>query len=306
MIQIGNLKLENNIFLAPMSGVTDITLRIICKKTGCGLTYTEMISARGIFHKNKRTARMLEILPEEKPIAIQLYGSEPEIIARACEKLDENSDICLIDINMGCPIKKIVKRGNGVALMKNHKLAADIIREAKKGTNKPVTAKIRKGFDAKNINAIDFAKELEDAGVDAITIHGRTGEQKYEGTADWDIIKEIKKTVKIPVIGNGGIFSADDAVRMFQLTGCDGIMVARGAIDNPWIFREIKQVLKGEDIISPTENEQIMLFDEHFKRTIKQYGECNGTLRMQKHIRAHKKSPFIRKPLGKIIGSYVK
>ncbi|MFH1561896.1 MAG: tRNA dihydrouridine synthase DusB [Nitrospirota bacterium] len=289
MIQIGNLKVENNIFLAPMAGVTDITFRIICKKAGCGLTYTEMITARGIFHKNKRTVRMLEILPEEKPVAIQLYGSEPEIIAKACEKLNENSDICLIDINMGCPTKKVVRRGEGVALMKNPKLAANIIREAKKVTNKPVTAKIRKGFDAKDINAIDFAKELEDAGVDAITIHGRTGAQKYEGIADWDIIKEIKKTVKIPVIGNGGIFSAYDAVRMFQLTGCDGMMVARGAIGNPWIFREIEQALKGEDIILPTDNEQIILFDEHFKRAIKCYGERNGTLRMQRHIRAHKK-----------------
>jgi len=286
MIQIGNLKLENNIFLAPMAGVTDITFRIICKKTGCGLTYTEMITARGIFHKNKRTARMIEILPEEKPVAIQVYGSEPEIIARACEKLNENSNICLIDINMGCPTKKVVRRGEGVALMKNPRLAAAIIREAKKVTNKPVTAKIRKGFDAKDINAVDFAKELEDAGLDAITIHGRTGAQKYEGTADWDIIKEIKKTVKIPVIGNGSIFSADDAVRMFQLTGCDGIMVARGAIGNPWIFYKINQALKGEDITSPIENEQIMLFDEHFKRVIKCYGEDHGTARMQRHIRA--------------------
>ncbi len=269
MIQIGNLKLENNIFLAPMAGVTDITFRIICKKAGCGLTYTEMITARGIFHKNKRTVRMMAILPEEKPVAIQLYGSEPEIIAKACEKLNENSDICLIDINMGCPTKKVVRRGEGVALMKNPKLAADIIREAKKGTNKPVTAKIRKGFDATSINAIDFAKELEDAGVDAITIHGRTGAQKYEGPADWDIIKEIKKAVKIPVIGNGDIFSASDALRMFHLTGCDGIMVARGAIGHPWIFHEINQVLKGEDIISPIENEQVRLFDEHLQRTIK-------------------------------------
>lgn len=291
MIQIGNLKLENNIFLAPMSGVTDITFRIICKKAGCGLSYTEMIASRGIFHKNKRTLRMLEILPEEKPIAIQLYGSEPEIIAKVCETLDENSDICLIDINMGCPTKKIVRRGEGVALMKNPELAASIIKAAKKVTNKPVTAKIRKGFDFKNINAVDFAKELEDAGVDAITIHGRTGEQKYEGTADWDIIKEIKQTVKIPVIGNGGIFSANDAVRMFQFTGCDGIMVARGAIGNPWIFREIKQALEGEDIILPTENEQILLFDEHFKRTIDCYGEHRGTARMQRHIRAYRKNP---------------
>ncbi|MDI6736120.1 MAG: tRNA dihydrouridine synthase DusB [bacterium] len=289
-MQIGNLKLENNIFLAPMAGVTDITFRIICKKAGCGLTYTEMITARGMFHKNKRTARMLEILPEEKPVAIQLYGSEPEIIARACEKLNENSDICLIDINMGCPTKKIVRRGEGVALMKNPKLAVDIIREAKKVTNKPVTAKIRKGFDVKSINAIDFAKKLEGAGVDAITIHGRTGAQKYEGTADWDIIKEIKKIVKIPVIGNGGIFSASDAVRMFHLTGCDGIMVARGAIGHPWIFREINQALKGEEMISFIENEQIMLFNEHLERTIKCYGEYHGRLRMQRHIRAHKKS----------------
>jgi tRNA-dihydrouridine synthase B len=288
MIQIGNLKLENNVFLAPMAGVTDITFRIICKKTGCGLTYTEMITARGIFHKNKRTDRMIEILPEEKPVAIQLYGNEPEIIARACEKLNENSDICLIDINMGCPTKKVVRRGEGVALMKNPSLATEIIREAKKVTNKPVTAKIRKGFDAKNVNAIDFAKELEEAGLDAITIHGRSGEQKYEGTVDLDIIKEIKKVVKIPVIGNGGVFNASDAVRMFQLTGCDGIMVARGAINNPWIFHEINQALRGEDIISPIEKERIMLFDEHFARTIRCYGEQHGRLRMRKYTKVKK------------------
>ncbi|MFH1612898.1 MAG: tRNA dihydrouridine synthase DusB [bacterium] len=290
MIQIGNLKLENNIFLAPMAGVTDITFRIICKKAGCDLTYTEMITARGIFHKDKRTNRMIQILPEEKPVAIQLYGNEPEIIAKACEKLNENDDICLIDINMGCPTKKVVRRGEGVALMKNPKLAASIIKEAKKVTNKPITAKIRKGFDAKNINAVDFAKELEDAGVDAITIHGRTGEQKYEGVADWDIIKEIKKIVKIPVIGNGSIFNAYDAVKMFQITECDGIMIARGAIGNPWIFHEIKQMLKEKNITQPINNEKIMLFDELFKRTITHYGEYRGTSKMQKHIKAYKKT----------------
>lgn len=291
MIQIGNFKLESNIFLAPMAGVTDITFRIICKKTGCDLVYTEMISARGIFHKDKRTNRMIKILSDEKPVAIQLYGSEPEIIAKACEKLNENDDICLIDINMGCPMKKIVKRGEGVALMKNSKLAVDIIKQAKKVTNKPITAKIRKGFDSKNINAVDFAKELADAGIDAITVHGRTGEQKYEGVADWDIIKEIKKNVKIPVIGNGSIFNADDAMKMFETTECDGIMIARGAIKNQWIFNEIKQALKRENIISPTNDEKNVLFNELLKRTIECYGEDKARFKMQKYIiRGHKKS----------------
>ncbi|MFH0806828.1 MAG: tRNA dihydrouridine synthase DusB [Elusimicrobiota bacterium] len=284
-MKIGNIELKNNIFMAPMAGVTDITFRIACKQMGAALVYTEMITARGIHHKNKKTQKMLEILEEEKPVALQLFGSEPDILAEACEFVNDNKDIVLIDINMGCPTKKVVKRFEGVSLMRNPKLAAEIIRQAKKVSNKPITAKIRTGFDSKNINAVDFAKELEQAGVEAITVHGRTGEQKYSGKASWDIIKEVKENIhSIPIIGNGDIFSPYDAVRMLQHTKCDGIMVARGALGNPWIFRGILQAIKGEDVTSPPYEEIAEICNQHLKREIERYGEKKGLLRFHRHL----------------------
>lgn len=299
-MKIGNLELKNNAFMAPMAGVTDITFRIACKQMGAGLVFTEMITARGMHHKNKKTEKMLEVLEEEKPIGIQLFGSEPDIIAEAIEIINKNTNIALIDINMGCPTKKVVKRSEGVALMKDPKLAEEIVRLAKKVSIKPVTVKIRKGWDSKSINAVDFAKMLEQAGADAVTIHGRTGEQKYSGKADWDIIKQVKENVhSIPIIGNGDIKHPYDAVRMLQQTNCDGVMVARGALGNPWIFRGILQAIKGEDVTPPPYEEIAEICNQHLKRELERYGEKKAMLRFHRHILYYGiKCSFLRTDFG--------
>lgn len=283
-MKIDNIEFENNIFLAPMSGITDIVFRRLCKEMGCGVVFTEMIIANGIIYRNRRTQEMLKVTEEEKPAGAQIFGDNPYMIAKVCESLNDNHNICLININMGCPVPKIVRKGKGAALMKNPKLASEIVKESKKVAEKPVTVKIRKGFDSKNVNAVDFAKEMEQAGADAIIIHGRTREQKYSEKADWDIIGKIKESIKIPLIGNGDIFTAEDAVRMFKTTGCDGVMVARGALGNPWIFREIRQVMNGEEVVYPTPQERLDMFIEHLKRTIPYYGERKTLLRMHKHL----------------------
>ncbi|OGS27695.1 MAG: tRNA dihydrouridine synthase DusB [Elusimicrobia bacterium RIFOXYB2_FULL_48_7] len=299
-MKIGNLELKNNVFMAPMAGITDITFRIVCKQMGAGLVFTEMITARGIHHKNKKTEKMLEVLEEEKPLGIQLFGCEPDIIAEAIEKINDNPDIALIDINMGCPTKKVVKRHEGVALMKDPVLASQIMRLAKKISKKPVTAKFRKGWDSNSINAVEFAQMLEENGADAITIHGRTGEQKYRGKADWDIIRQVKESVRsIPVIGNGDINTPYDAVRMIQQTNCDGVMVARGALGNPWIFKGILQALKGEDVTPPPYDEIAEICNQHLKRELDRYGEKKGMNRFHRHILYYGiKCSFLRDNFG--------
>ena len=214
-MNIGNLTFENNVFLAPMAGVTDISFRGLCKEMGCGLVYTEMVSAKALYYGSENTQSLLRIADEERPVAAQIFGREPEIMAQICEEhLNDRDDICIIDINMGCPAPKIVKNGEGSALMKEPELAYDIVKAIKKVSKKPVTVKFRKGFDDENINAVEFAKGMEQAGVDAIAIHGRTRKQMYEGVADWEIIKEAKKAVAIPVIVNGDVFSPEDSLRM--------------------------------------------------------------------------------------------
>lgn len=284
MIKISNLKFENNVFLAPMAGVTDIVFRGLCKEMKCGLLYTEMVSAKGIYYKSENSEELLQISTIESPAAVQIFGSDPYIMAQVCETFNDNKDICMVDINMGCPAPKIVKNGEGSAIMKNPKLAAEIVSEIKKVLKKPLTVKFRKGFNSENINAVEFGKILEQAGADAIAVHGRTREQMYEGKADWDIIKSVKAAVKIPVIGNGDIFTAEDAIRIIEATGCDGIMVARGAMGNPWIFKQISEALNGKSITIPEPYEKVDMSLRHLKLAISHYGEARAVREMRKHI----------------------
>ncbi|MBX4261801.1 tRNA dihydrouridine synthase DusB [Clostridium estertheticum] len=282
-MKISNVEFKSDVFLAPMAGITDIAFRGLCKELGCGLLYSEMVSAKGMYYGSSNTQSLMRISSEEKPVAIQIFGNDPKIMASACEIFNTRDDICIVDVNMGCPVHKIVKNGEGSALMKNPKLAAQIIKEMKKVSTKPVTVKFRKGFDSDSINAVEFAKYMEDAGIDAIAVHGRTREQMYEGKADWDIIKSVKESVKVPVIGNGDIFSVDDAIRIKDITGCDAIMIARGAMGNPWIFREVMQAINKEEVIYPTQDEKIDMCIRHLDLAVKYYEEIKAVREMRKH-----------------------
>lgn len=283
-MKIGNLNFPKGIFLAPMAGVTDIAFREICKEMGCELLYTEMISAKGLYYGSKNTEELLKISNTEKPVGVQIFGSDPYIMAKAAETFNNNEEICVVDINMGCPVPKIVKNKEGSALMKDPLLASEIVKEVKKASSKPVTVKFRKGFDSNSINAVDFAKYMEQAGADAVTVHGRTREQMYTGEADWNIIKKVKESVSIPVIGNGDIFSSEAALSIKEATNCDGIMVARGVMGNPWIFREIVEAFNGERVQLPTNIEKIDKCIDHLKRAVHYHGEKKGVREMRKHL----------------------
>lgn len=283
-MNIGNVSLDNRVFLSPMAGVTDLPFRLICKQKGCGMLYTEMINAKALCYNDENTKKMTKIEDEEHPIAIQIFGSEPEYMGRAAEILNSHSNE-ILDINMGCPAPKVVKNGDGSALMKNPKLAEEVMKSVVKNSTKPVTLKIRKGWDDNNINAVEIAKIAEQAGISALAIHGRTREQYYSGKADWDIIKEIKQSISIPVIGNGDVFEIEDAINMLEKTNCDAIMIGRGAQGNPWIFNRINHYMNtGEVLPKPTSHEKIDTAIEHLKLAVIEHGEYVAVREMRKHI----------------------
>ncbi len=283
-MKIAKLNIEKPIFLAPMAGITDLPFRTICRELGCQVVYTEMISAKGLYYGSERTENMIEIHPQEHPVGIQIFGSEPLLMAKMAEKISE-SGADLIDINMGCPAPKIVKNGEGSALLKNPVLVGQIVKEVSRATPLPITVKIRKGFDEQSVNAVEIAAIAEQSGADAITVHGRTREQYYSGIADWDIIKEVKSRVSIPVIGNGDIFTAEAAMSMKEKTGCDGIMVARGAQGNPWLFRDILFLFEtGTLPPTPTVEERIQIALRHMNMVIQLKGERVGVFEMRKHF----------------------
>lgn len=283
-MKIGNLTFENKVFLAPMAGVTDSAFRRICVEQGCGMVTTELISAKGLYYGSENTEALLKLTNEEKPAAVQIFGREPYIMAKATERFDSDDRFFAIDINMGCPAPKVVKNGEGSALLKEPELAAEIVREVSKATSKPVTVKYRIGFDSNSINAVEFGKVLEEAGAKCITLHGRTREQMYSGTANWDIIRQVKESVSIPVVGNGDVNSFDSALRLFQETNCDAIMIGRGAQGNPFIFREVGDYLNGREIRRPTNEEKIDTVIRHLKLEIEDFGEYKAVREMRKHI----------------------
>lgn len=282
-MKIGEIQIENNIFLAPMAGVTDMAFRLICKGFGCGLVYTEMVSAKGMFYKSENTAALTAVDPGERPAAVQIFGSDPGIMAYAAAKVEEDGAE-LIDINMGCPTPKIVNNGDGSALMKNPKLAGEIINAVVKQVRIPITVKMRKGWDGKTVNAVQLAHIAEQEGAAAVAVHGRTREQFYTGRADWNIIREVKAALSIPVIGNGDIYTPQDAERMLEETGCDAVLIGRGAQGNPWIFKRTKEYLEtGVLPEEPSTKDRVEMLIHHMNMLVQQKGEHIGIKEMRKH-----------------------
>lgn len=277
-MNIGNVEISGNLILAPMAGVTDLPFRLLCKEQGADLVYSEMVSAKGILYNNKNTKPLLEISPKERPIALQLFGSDPVIMAEMAKKI-EGLEFDILDINMGCPVPKIVNNGEGSALMKNPELAEKIVEAVVNAVKKPVTVKMRKGFLHNENTAVSLAKRLEACGAAAIAVHGRTREQYYSGAADWEVIKNVKRAVKIPVIGNGDVFSKEDAERMLKETGCDGVMIGRGAKGNPWLFHQIKYTTE-----PPSQQEVAEMILRHAKMQVEWKGTYIGIREMRKHV----------------------
>lgn len=299
-----DFEVSNEVFLAPMAGVTDLPFRLICKRFGCGLLYTEMINAKALCYDDANTKKMLNIMDEEHPVAVQIFGSEPEFMGKAAKILNDYPNE-ILDINMGCPAPKVVKNGDGSALMRNPELAKKVLSSVVENSSKPVTLKIRKGWDDNSVNALEIALIAQEVGADAITIHGRTREQYYAGNADWDIIKLIKDNLDIPVIGNGDVTSIEDAIKIKNDTNCDAIMIGRGAQGNPWIFERINHYLKtGEILPPPTTDEKIGVAIDHMKLAIEEHGEYVAVREMRKHIgwylKGMKNSARIRDKINKL------
>lgn len=283
-MNIGNVKLENPYILAPMAGVTDLPFRLLCKEQGAGLLCMEMISAKALQYKNKNTKTLLSIHPDEYPVSLQLFGSDAEIMSRMAQEIEE-LPFQILDINMGCPVPKVVKNGEGSALMNQPKLVYEIVSKIVKSIGKPVTVKIRKGFDEDHVNAVEIAKIIEEAGASAVAVHGRTREQYYSGRADWDIIRQVKEAVSIPVIGNGDVISAESAIALRTQTRCDGVMIGRGAQGNPWIFSELIQYEKTGSI--PPRPDRAAIRDmmlRHARMQIEFKGDYLGIREMRKHV----------------------
>ena len=283
-LKIGNVEMQNPLVLAPMAGVTDLPFRVLCKEQGAGLICMEMVSAKAILYKNKNTEDLMTIDPGEHPVSLQLFGSDSEILGQIAAQIEERP-FDILDFNMGCPVPKVVNNGEGSALMKDPHLVREIVTGMVKAVKKPVTVKIRKGFNEESANAVEIAKILEDCGVAAIAVHGRTRAQFYSGKADWDIIRQVKEAVKIPVIGNGDIFTPEDAKRMLYETGCDGLMIARGAKGNPWIFSRTLHYLETGELLGPPDKEELKeTILRHAQLQIQFKGEYLGLCEMRKHL----------------------
>ncbi|WP_456106028.1 tRNA dihydrouridine synthase DusB [Phascolarctobacterium succinatutens] len=288
-MNIGNIELSAPLALAPMAGITDLPFRLICRRLGCGMTVSEMVSAKGLLYKNVKTTEMLRIDDGERPTAIQLFGSVPAELAEAA-RMVEASGADMIDFNMGCPVPKIVNNGEGSALMKNPQLAHDILAAMVKAVKIPVTVKFRAGWDDANRNAVEIARAVEAAGVSAVAVHGRTRQQFYEGKADWSIIADVKQAVKVPVFGNGDIFTVADGLRMQEQTGCDGLMIGRGADGNPWLFTALAAALRGEPLPQPPSlKERLAQAAEHLEMLIAYKNEVVAVKEMRRHISAYLK-----------------